>query len=504
MGSSSSGGVLLLYLLVFASWVHVQSDEGSHLSVVVADKGFNFFVQTLLMQKAEISLPLHIPDINKNTRIPIIGVVHMGALNITLLRFHVASSTIKIGDTGILITLSGATVNLSFDWEYSYKARFIPITVKDRGNGTVQVDGMDVGLTISLRNDQGSLQLSVPECGSYVKDISIVLEGGASWLYQRFIDAFEDLFTSAVEEAISNKIKEGTESFNSVLHSFPKEFPISNFAALNITLVGNPELSDSSLKLAIDGLFSAKEDIMGSKSHNSYLWDSLSCKNPPRMIMTSVNEHVLESAALIYFKADKLHWVVNKIPGESLLNTAEWKYIIPQLYKQYPDDQINLNISVQSPPIIKFEKSQVALTVPLDIIINVLDGAETVPVICVSVVIGVAATPEISGNALAGTIKLEEFTMSLKWSKVGNLHINLVKSLISAALRTVILPLVNMELRKGIPLPVIHGYVLQNSTISYYDSWIVVCTDLAPMGGKLLPFLVPETHQVHNFWMYSN
>lgn len=45
---------------------------------------------------------------------------------------------------------------------------------------------MDVGLTISLRNDQGSLQLSVLECGSYVKDISIILEGGASWFYQGY------------------------------------------------------------------------------------------------------------------------------------------------------------------------------------------------------------------------------------------------------------------------------------------------------------------------------
>lgn len=56
------------------------------------------------------------------------------------------------------------------------------------------------------------------------------------------------------------------------------------------------------MKFAIDGLFSAKDDIMVSKSRKSYLQDALSCKNPPRMIMASVNEHVLESAAIIYFK----------------------------------------------------------------------------------------------------------------------------------------------------------------------------------------------------------
>lgn len=503
MGSSSSGGVLLLYLLlVFASWVnHGHSDEGSHLSAVVSDKGLNFLVQTLLMEKVEVSLlPLHIPDITKNFRIPLIGNVHMGALNMTLFSFHMDSSTVKIGDTGILISLSGATANLSFDWEYSYEPGFIPITVKDSGRGTVEVDGVDVGLTITLRNDRGSLQLSVPECGSYVRDISIILEGGASWFYQGFIDAFEDLFPSAVENVLSKKIKEASEGFNSVFQSFQKGFPISSFAALNITLIGEPELSDSSLKLAIDGLFGAKDDIVVSKSHNSYLRDSLSCKSPHKMIMASLNEHVLESAALIYFKADKMHWVVNKIPGESLLNTTEWKYIIPQLYMQYPDEQMNLNISVQSPPIIKVKNSQVTVTAPFDIIINVLDKGEIVPVIGVSVAISASISPEISSNAFAGTIELEKFTMSLKWSKVGNPHINLVKSLISTALRTVILPFVNAKLSKGIPLPDFHGYGLQNTTIACSDSWIDVYTDVALMGGaKLQSFFVPEIYQIHDF-----
>lgn len=89
---------------------------------------------------------------------------------------------------------------------------------------------------------------------------------------------------------------------------------------------------------------------------------------------------------LILFQADKMHWIVDKVPDKSLLNTAGWKYIVPQLYKQYPDDDMNLNISVYSPPLIRFEKAQVAVTVPLDVIINVLDGGETIPVACVSVV----------------------------------------------------------------------------------------------------------------------
>lgn len=49
-----------------------------------------------------------------------------------------------------------------------------------------KVEGMEVGLTLVLENQKGSLKLSLTDCGCYVKDISIKLDGGASWLYQGY------------------------------------------------------------------------------------------------------------------------------------------------------------------------------------------------------------------------------------------------------------------------------------------------------------------------------
>lgn len=43
---------------------------------------------------------------------------------------------------------------------------------------------MQVGLTINLRNQEGSLKLSLLDYGCYVGDMSIKLDGGVSWLYQ--------------------------------------------------------------------------------------------------------------------------------------------------------------------------------------------------------------------------------------------------------------------------------------------------------------------------------
>ena len=85
-------------------------------------------------------------------------------------------------------------------------------------------------------------------------------------------------------------------------------------------------------------------------------------------------------------QADYMHWIVDKMPDQSILNTAGWRYIVPQLYKQYPNDDMNINISVSSPPIIKVAKDDISAFVNLDVTIDVNDAGEVIPVACISLV----------------------------------------------------------------------------------------------------------------------
>lgn len=81
-----------------------------------------------------------------------------------------------------------------------------------------------------------------------------------------------------------------------------------------------------------------------------------------------------------------MYWIVDKVPDQSLLNTAEWRFFFPRLYKLYPNDDINLNISVSSPPIIEIGNQQIHTMIPLDMVINVLDADKAIPVACISMV----------------------------------------------------------------------------------------------------------------------
>ncbi|PHU12981.1 hypothetical protein BC332_19911 [Capsicum chinense] len=487
MAGSGSGSVsfyLFLSLLLNFSTTHVNSNEQGYISFDISNKGLDFIKQ-FLVQMAETSLvPLDLPKIEKSKHIPLIGTVNILISNLSINKIHVISSTVKAGDTGIVISVSGAYANMTMNWGYEYSNWWLPVPVMDSGVASIQVEGMDVGISFNLTNNQGSLMLTPLDCGCSVKDIFIKLNGGASWLYQGLIEAFEGRLTSAVENAISKKLRQGIVKLDSLLQSLPKEIPIRNIGALNVTFVGDPQLRDSSLILSINGLISAKEahaapaypHLFASLEH---LLASIPLKDPASMVTISLHEKVLVSASSVYYDANKMHWIVDKIPEQSLLNTAGWRFIIPQLYRRYPNDDMNLNVSIYSPPHPKIDDDQIDLTIHADVVINVLNSGEVTPVACFSMIVSGSASPWISKNSLGGSIGLDEFYLSLKWSKIGNFHVNLVRVLMSTALRTVILPYINIKLARGYPLPTFHGYMLQNAKILCSDSWIKICSDVA-------------------------
>lgn len=47
-----------------------------------------------------------------------------------------------------------------------------------------KVNDLQVGLTVNLRNQEGTLKLILLDSGCHVRDLSIKLHGGAAWLYQ--------------------------------------------------------------------------------------------------------------------------------------------------------------------------------------------------------------------------------------------------------------------------------------------------------------------------------
>ncbi|XVE80455.1 hypothetical protein DITRI_Ditri14bG0141000 [Diplodiscus trichospermus] len=374
--------IVFSFLFISASAL-VQSNQEGFISAVISNKGLDFG-KDLLIEKAVSSIfPLQLSDIEKSVKIPVIGKVQLGLYNIIIYSVDFASSSVDTGDSGIVLVASDATANLSMDWKYSYKTWLLP-TISDKGSATVQVQGMEVVLNVAIINQEGTLKLILLECRCDVKDISIKVDGGASWLYQGIVDAFQGKIVSAIEDAIIKKIREGIIKLDSLLQSLPKEMQVNDVVALNVTFVDDPLLSDSSIELEINGLFTGADGTSVSNYYCKGSQSFLSSKGSAKMVEISLHENVFKSAASVYFDANYMHWTVDKIPDQSLMNTDGWRYIIPQLYEQYPDDDMNLSVAVTSPPIIRISDQDIDTTIYADLIIEVLNSSEVVPVTCIS------------------------------------------------------------------------------------------------------------------------
>nr|AFK46614.1 unknown [Lotus japonicus] len=140
---------------------------------------------------------------------------------------------------------------------------------------------------------------------------------------------------------------------------------------------------------------------------------------------------------------------------------------------------MNLNVSVTSPPVIEVSDQDIGATIITDIIIDVLEDHEVIPVACISVEISATFAVEIIGNNLAGWLKLRKFSTYLRWSKIGKLHMHTIQSLTSSILKTVLIPYLNLQLQKGIPLPNLNGFSLENARILYSPPWIGVYSDVS-------------------------
>lgn len=113
----------------------------------------------------------------------------------------------------------------------------------------------------------------------------------------RLVDAFGGTIRSAVEDNITNKIREGMMKLDSLLQSLPKKIPVNDIVAMNVTFVGNPVLSNSSVELEINGLFTAIDDL-ASELHLKASSVLVYCT---KMIEMSLHENVFNSLSSVLF-----------------------------------------------------------------------------------------------------------------------------------------------------------------------------------------------------------
>lgn len=130
---------VLLSLLLIQTSGYVQPYEEGFISGVISDKGLDYAKDLLIEEGIASIVQLQLPEIENSVQVPLVGNAKVVLSNITIKDIQINSSTVKTGETGIVLVGSGATANLTMSWRYSCSSWLIPIGISDSGTATIKV-----------------------------------------------------------------------------------------------------------------------------------------------------------------------------------------------------------------------------------------------------------------------------------------------------------------------------------------------------------------------------
>ncbi len=164
------------------------------------------------------------------------------------------------------------------------------------------------------------------------------------------------------------------------------------------------------------------------------------------------------------------------------LNTKYFQFIIPQLYQQYPDTDMQIDLSAANPPTTSTSASSSSSTIVADVnsVFSVISSNGTIIKVFgleLDLQMGLNAQVSTSGSVISGAVTYQSLALQLKWSNVGSFDVKLVQTLMQAVIQYGVLPIVNAITQQGFPLPSVPGLTLDNPKILYNDGYLGVASN---------------------------
>eukprot|EP00029_Vermamoeba_vermiformis_P014239 TRINITY_DN9364_c0_g1_i1.p1 TRINITY_DN9364_c0_g1~~TRINITY_DN9364_c0_g1_i1.p1 ORF type:complete len:482 (-),score=76.37 TRINITY_DN9364_c0_g1_i1:30-1475(-) len=467
----------LKLLLLFASVaIYVTATPGC--TVAISQSGLNE-VHDIIMPIINQQLNnIKIPDIQQEEDTPI-GKITITVSAIALTGVQLQSAITVAPGVGFTVAISDLQAAVHADW--GYRKNHWP-HVKDHGSADVSVGQTNIGVTVAvgLANNKPTVAVTASACN--IGSFNIKLHGGASWLYNIFLKIFKNSIKHSIEKAIQEAV---TKAINDQAENFlQNKFHV--IRPLNHQVEIDFEFTDPSVFASNYALFNIKGEILSINNPTEYpvAPPVINAPAPSKMLQIAISEYPFGSAGYAYLQAGKLHYVVsqkNIPPAFPLgLNTSDWEYIIPGLYKAYPNAAMQISLAATTAPVVSISTSGVDLLALGELDIQVLLSPNN-PINALTFSIKTENIIKIVVNAssvIIPSISAVSFNLALTNSTVGPvIGINEIEEMFSWTFENIAVPMINTVIVNGFPLPITGGTHLVNPTISLQNHFVLIETD---------------------------
>eukprot|EP00033_Pygsuia_biforma_P000050 GCRY01000066.1.p1 GENE.GCRY01000066.1~~GCRY01000066.1.p1 ORF type:complete len:484 (-),score=113.49 GCRY01000066.1:147-1598(-) len=428
---------------------------------------------------------IKLPDIHQDAHSPI-GKVKVElsdmVMNSVSLSQNQVALTLVPGTNGISVSITNLAAELALHWHY--KMHGFPHT-SDSGSGHISVSSVNVALTLSISEKAGHPTASVSAASVHVGHLDIHLHGGASWLYNFLIKEFSGHIKSAVESSLHSTIVNTVNSkVQAALATVPVDTQLDEYSNINYKLTAVPQISSTYL----DTMHLGEVYLNSHPTESPLTPPPMPTVETKSMVEIFFSDYVANTAADVYYQSGIMegHITQANLPSwlPLTLNTTSWRFLVPELYKQYPDYAMKIDITAAKGPRVSFDPKDANVTAWGYFEIQVQDPTTEnltnafVLEVTVHLLADVFLVDGPNGQSISGKLTRIAIDLALVKSTIGSFNPSVLETLLNGVIDAGILPLVNKKIGNGFPIPAVSGIKFLNPHIDFGNGYVHVATDI--------------------------
>ncbi|XP_040007580.1 bactericidal permeability-increasing protein [Xiphias gladius] len=463
---------MLLSVVAVLMLLSCTCGENPAVQVVLTNKAVQYGKHTGTDWIQENLQRVSLPDISGK----ILGIIGYTLTGITIKKCDLPEPSVEFypDATGFKTSVLGLSLAITGGWMTQCGI------IHDGGSFDMAVFSVNVISVVELGKDaNGHLSVTSVSCDARVGDVDIQFHGGASWIFQSFVEHFKGHISREIEIRICPNVEEMIVNLEYHLQAMNVSFDVDQALSFDLSLTGLPVMDVSSLNLGLKGEF------YSIKTHMDPPFEAQPFSVPEQqgyMLSVGLSEFTLNSASYGYYLAGVFQALINDSmipPGSPLhLNTSLMGPFIPQLPKMFPGLLMNLQVYAREVPMFSFQPDAVKLGFPGAVKAFAIqpNGTQT-PLFKLNVDSEFSSKVWIAGGRVKGSISMDNFTLTLVGSEVGTFKTDALENIARIGVQMVLAKL-NEKMGNGVVLPRMKEVELVNSVLKVEEGFIAISSDV--------------------------
>ncbi|XP_051539524.1 bactericidal permeability-increasing protein isoform X1 [Myxocyprinus asiaticus] len=463
--------LILFFLLLFK---HTLADCPA-FKVALSEKGLTDVSQLMSVWIVNTLKTIELPEFHGELDIKI-GTIDFTLSNMWIVQCSMSEpSLVFVKGTGVSVTVTQLSLAITGSWATHFGI------IHDGGTFDLAVNNINMNTLLQLGDDDaGHLSVSSVTCSDDVGGVQIQFHGGASILFQLFVSEFSGHISDVLRQKICQATEQAIVDLERHLQEFSVNIRVDQYIYMNIPLTSSPSVTDNSIELDMKGEFySSSSPSEPPFSPSSF--DMQPAEN--YMLSLAASDFFVNSAAYAYFSSGLLQINIrdDMIPKSSPihLNTSQFGIFIPQLRTLYPDMEMHVLLYASETPLFSFSSAEVDVHVTAAAKFSAVKHDSTlIPLFRVDVDSSFNGNAQIDNIHLTAALKINNLTLTLGSSEIGDFNTGPLEKLLKMAMSTVVLPKLNAYLKIGVPLPTLHGFSFSNAEMFLRNGFVLIVTDV--------------------------